>query len=73
MRRLLLNHADTLYQSADRVESDAVAPRISQTLSLAVLAKRVRQVGQGDDPVTGATSTRGSPATSTRGSPAEHT
>lgn len=58
MKRLLLDHADALYRRADRVERGAVAPRMPQALSLATLNRRVGQVGQGDDPVTGATSTR---------------
>lgn len=55
MSRLLADHADALYRRADRVERGAVVARVPKTLSLAALARRVGQVGQGDDPVTRST------------------
>lgn len=58
MSRLLTAHADALYRRADRVERGAVAARVPKALSLVALARRVGQVGQGDDPVTRATSER---------------
>ena len=58
MSRLLADHADALYRRADGIERGAVAARVPKALSLAALAKRVGQVGQGDDPVTIATSAR---------------
>jgi len=58
MSRLLGDHADALYRRADRVERGAVAPRVPKTLALAALARRVGQVGHGDDPVTISVSAR---------------
>jgi len=58
MSRLLVDHADALYRRADRVERGAVVARMPKALALAALVKRVRQVGQGDDPVTISVSTR---------------
>jgi hypothetical protein len=55
MSRLLIDHADALYRRADGVERGAVAARVPKALSLAALARRVGQVGQGDDPVTRST------------------
>jgi hypothetical protein len=58
MSRLLADHADALYRRADRVERGAVVARVPKTLALAALARRVRQVGQGDDSVTISVSAR---------------
>jgi hypothetical protein len=55
MSRLLTAHADALYRRADRVERGSVMARVPKGLSLAALARRVGQVGQGDDPVTRST------------------
>ena len=55
MSRLLADQADALYRRADRVERGAVVARVPKTLALAALARRVAQVGQGDDPVTRST------------------
>ena len=58
MSRLLADHADALYRRADGIERGAVAARAPKALSLAALVRRVGQVGQDDDPVTIAVSTR---------------
>jgi len=58
MRRLLADRADELYRRADRVERGDVAARLPRALSLVALARRVRQAGQADDPVTQTTTAR---------------